>query len=46
MSLGHATTRIRSLTREEAEARAALIEVDRYDIEVDMRGLFDGEVLA
>ncbi len=45
MTQGHATTRIRSLTREEAEARAALIEVDRYDIEVDMRGLFEGEVL-
>jgi aminopeptidase N len=46
MSLGHATTRIRSLSREEAEARAAIVEVDRYDIAVDMRGLFDGEVLA
>ena len=45
MALGHATSGVRSLTREEAEARGALIEVDRYDIEVDMRGLFEGEVL-
>ena len=34
-----------SLTREEAEERAALIEVDRYDVAVDLRGLFEGEVL-
>jgi len=34
-----------SLTREEAEERAALVEVDRYDVAVDLRGLFDGEVL-
>jgi aminopeptidase N len=36
---------VASLTRTEAEARAALIEVDRYDVELDLRGLFDGEVL-
>ena len=35
----------RSLTRLEAEERAALLEVDRYDITVDLRGLLDGEVL-
>jgi aminopeptidase N len=34
-----------SLTREEAEERAALLEVDRYDVAVDLRGLFEGEVL-
>ncbi|NYD41997.1 aminopeptidase N [Nocardioides panaciterrulae] len=45
MTQGHNAPRIRSLTREEAEARAALVEVERYDIEVDMRGLFEGEVL-
>ncbi len=40
-----ATPHARSLTRQEAEERAALLEVDRYDIDVDLRGLFDGEVL-
>lgn len=34
----------RSLTRTEAEERAALLTVDRYDLEVDLRGLLDGEV--
>ena len=34
-----------SLTRIEAEKRAALIEVDRYDVTLDLRGLFEGEVL-
>ncbi len=34
-----------SLTRTEAEERGALIEVDRYDISVDLRGLFDGDTL-
>ncbi len=38
MALGHTTSGVRSLTREEAEARARLLEVDRYDIEVDLRG--------
>ncbi|MBB6625700.1 aminopeptidase N [Nocardioides sp. KIGAM211] len=34
-----------SLTRTEAEERTALLAVDRYDIAVDLRGLFEGEVL-
>jgi aminopeptidase N len=38
-------TDIASLTRVEAEERAALIDVRRYDIAVDMRGLFEGETL-
>ena len=41
-----AVTATRSLTRDEAAARAALIEVGRYDIAVDLRGLLDGEVLT
>ena len=45
MATGRATSGVRSLTREEAEARRALLEVTRYDIAVDMRGLFEGEVL-
>jgi aminopeptidase N len=32
-----------SLTQQEAVDRAALIEVTRYDIDVDLRGLLDGE---
>ena len=36
---------VRSLTRLEAEERAALLEVERYDITVELRGLFEGEVL-
>jgi aminopeptidase N len=36
---------VRSLTRQEAGERATLLEVDRYDIDVDLRGLFDGEVV-
>ncbi len=36
---------VASLTRTEAEERAALIEVHRYDVDLDLRGLFDGEVL-
>jgi aminopeptidase N len=36
---------VASLTRTEAERRAALLEVERYDIEVDLRGLFEGEVV-
>ncbi|WP_372727893.1 aminopeptidase N [Nocardioides sp.] len=35
----------RSLTQHEAEQRAALLEVDRYDIIVDLTGLLDGEFL-
>jgi aminopeptidase N len=32
----------RSLTQDEAAARSALLSVDRYDIELDLRGLPDG----
>jgi aminopeptidase N len=35
-----------SLTREEAHERAALISVSRYDVQVDLRGLFEGEIWA
>jgi aminopeptidase N len=34
-----------SLTREEAEERAAILEVERYDVALDLRGLLDGEIL-
>jgi aminopeptidase N len=34
-----------SLTREEAEERASLLEVHRYDVAMDLRGLLDGELL-
>ena len=34
-----------SLTRAEAEERFALLDVERYDIAVDLRGLLEGEVL-
>ena len=34
-----------SLTRAEAEERFALLDVERYDVAVDLRGLFEGEVL-
>ena len=34
--------RIRSLTRTEAELRAALIAVERYDVDVDLTALPDG----
>ena len=33
-----------SLTQDEAAERAALLEVERYDIAVDLRGLLEGEV--
>jgi aminopeptidase N len=33
-----------SLTRPEAESRARLLTVSRYDVEVDLTGLLDGEV--
>ena len=36
---------VRSLTREEARERAALIEVQRYDLELDMTGLASGDEL-
>ncbi|HET8661821.1 MAG TPA: aminopeptidase N [Micromonosporaceae bacterium] len=38
-------TELRSLTREEAEERAALLTVTRYDIAVDLTGLADGDEL-
>jgi aminopeptidase N len=31
-----------SLTREEAADRAALIDVERYDVHIDLRGLYEG----
>jgi aminopeptidase N len=34
-----------SLTSAEAEERFALLDVERYDVAVDLRGLFEGEVL-
>ena len=34
-----------SLTSSEAEERFALLEVERYDVAVDLRGLFDGDLL-
>jgi aminopeptidase N len=44
-SYGGRMTAVASLTRAEAEERAALVEVDRYDIAVDLRGLFEGSLL-
>jgi len=37
-------TTVTSLTRSEAEARARKLSVSRYDIEIDLTGLLDGEV--
>ncbi|MGH3345719.1 MAG: aminopeptidase N [Nocardioides sp.] len=37
-------TTVTSLTRPEAETRARLLTVSRYDVEVDLTGLLDGEV--
>jgi aminopeptidase N len=39
-------TDIASLTREEAAERAALVSVERYDVNVDLRGLYDGDLWA
>src|SRR4051812_18572937 len=36
---------LRSLTQEEARERAALIEVQRYDLELDLTGLASGDEL-
>jgi aminopeptidase N len=36
---------VASLTQVEAAERAELLSVDRYDIDVDMRGLLEGEVV-
>ena len=38
-------TAARSLTQDEARERAALLEVHRYDIELDLTGLLDGDAL-
>src|SRR5215218_3575080 len=35
-----------SLTRQEAADRAALIEVERYDVHIDLRSLYDGGLWA
>ena len=35
----------RSLTQDEARERAALLEVDRYDLELDLTGLAEGDAL-
>jgi aminopeptidase N len=35
-----------SLTREEAAGRAALIDVERYDVHIDLRGLYEGALWA
>jgi aminopeptidase N len=39
-------TDIASLTREEAAERAALVSVDRYDVHIDLRGLYEGDLWA
>ncbi|HET8602802.1 MAG TPA: aminopeptidase N [Marmoricola sp.] len=39
------TDQIASLTHHEAVARAALLDVDRYDINLDMTGLLEGDTL-
>jgi aminopeptidase N len=36
---------VASLTQAEAAERVSLIDVERYDIDVDMRGLLEGEVI-
>ena len=36
---------VRSLTRDEARERAALLQVERYDLELDMTGLASGDTL-
>ncbi len=35
-----------SLTREEAATRSTLLTVERYDVHVDLRGLYDGDLWA
>jgi aminopeptidase N len=37
---------IASLTREEAAQRSVLINVDRYDVTIDLRGLYEGDLWA
>ena len=36
---------VRSLTQDEARERAALLEVQRYDLELDLTGLAEGDAL-
>src|SRR5262249_54469841 len=43
---GGRMTDIASLTREEAAERAALLDVERYDVHVDLRGLYEGGLWA
>jgi aminopeptidase N len=38
-------TAVRSLTEDQARERAALLDVDRYDLELDLTGLADGDTL-
>ena len=38
-------TTVRSLRQDEARERAALVDVDRYDLEFDLVGLADGDAL-
>ena len=38
-------TDVRSLTQDEARERAALLDVHRYDLELDLTGLADGDAL-
>jgi aminopeptidase N len=38
-------TAVRSLAQEEAQRRAALLDVQRYDLEIDLTGLAEGETL-
>ncbi|MCL8026068.1 aminopeptidase N [Nocardioides bruguierae] len=42
MSAQPETITERSLTRAEAEERAALVDVQRYDVDIDMTGLLEG----
>ena len=38
-------TNARSLTQDEARERGALLDVHRYDLELDLTGLADGDTL-
>ncbi|MGA8246236.1 MAG: aminopeptidase N, partial [Nocardioides sp.] len=37
---------VASLTREEAARRSDLVSVDRYDVAIDLRGLYEGDLWA
>jgi aminopeptidase N len=43
--MGAPVANLRSLTRKEARARASILNVDRYDIAVDMTDLAEGDAL-